>query len=176
MGSTASTSALPTVTVTATDATAGEPGTGQGSGEFTFTRTGSTASPLTVNFTVAGTATADSDYTALGTAVTIPAGSATATRTVSVLNDALVEGDETVVLTLASGTGYSVGAPSAAIVTIKDDEPAPAGTKHWQGGVSGYWNTSGNWQENAVPVNGDQLVFSVAIPLPTTSPGFGWIA
>jgi hypothetical protein len=117
---------LPAVSVTATDATAGEPGSGQGSGTFTFTRTGSTAAVLTVSFTVGGTATSGSDYTALGTSITFSAGMATTTSTVSVLDDALAEGDETVVLTLAGGTDYTVGSPSAATVTIKDDEPPPS--------------------------------------------------
>ena len=67
------------------------------------------ALPLTVNFTVGGTATSGSDYTAIGTTVTFAAGSATATKTVSVIDDSLVEGDETVMVTLASGTGYTVG-------------------------------------------------------------------
>ena len=50
------------------------------------------------------------------------AGSATATKTVSVLDDNLVEGDETVVVILATGPGYTVGSPSSATVTIKDDD------------------------------------------------------
>lgn len=40
--------------------------------------------------------------------------------------------------------------------------PVAAAVKHWQGDVSGNWNTAGNWLENAVPVNGDQLEFSAA--------------
>ena len=113
------------VTVVASDAVAGEPGTGQETGTFTFSRSGSTAAALTVNFTVGGTATSGSDYTALGTTVTFTTGAATATKTVSVLADSTVEGDETVVLTLASGSGYTVGSPASATVTIKDDATAP---------------------------------------------------
>ena len=113
-----------TVTVSPTDAVAGESQTGEGTGTFTFTRTGSTASALTVNFTVAGTATAGVDYTALGTSVTIAAGSATATKQVTVIEDAAIEGDETVSVTLATGAGYGIGSPSAAVVTIKDDDAA----------------------------------------------------
>jgi hypothetical protein len=37
-----------------------------------------------------------------------------------------------------------------------------AGVKHWEGDVNGYWNMAGNWLEYAVPVNGDQLEFSMA--------------
>lgn len=116
------TTALPTVTVAATDATAGEPGTGEGTGTFTFTRTDSTAAALTVNFSVAGTATSGTDYTALGTTASFVAGSATATKTVSVIDDTVVEGNETVVVTLATGTGYTIGSPSSTMVTIADDD------------------------------------------------------
>jgi hypothetical protein len=113
----------PVVTVVATDASAGEPGTGQGTGTFTFTRTGSTAAALTVNFTVGGTATSGSDYTSIGTNVTFAAGSSTATKTVSVLDDLLVETNETVIVTLAPKAGYVIGSPSSATVTIQSDDP-----------------------------------------------------
>ena len=97
-------------------------GSGFGTGTFTFSRTGSTAAALTANITVSGTATSGSDYTALGTTVNFAAGSATATKTVTVLDDALAESDETVIITVAAGTGYTVGTPSSATVTIKDDD------------------------------------------------------
>jgi hypothetical protein len=113
---------LPVVTVTATDATAGEPGSGQGSGTFTFSRTGSTAAALTVNFTVGGTTTAGTDYAALGTTVDFAAGSATATRTVTVNDDPTVEDNETLILTVASGGGYTIGSPNSATVTVQDDD------------------------------------------------------
>ena len=41
---------------------------------------------------------------------------------------ALVEGDETVVVTLASGSGYTVGSPASATVTIQDDDAPPVVT------------------------------------------------
>lgn len=115
--------ASPAISVGATDPLAGEPGSMEGSGTFTFHRTGPTTAPLTVNFSVGGTATAGSDYTALGTSVAFASGSATATKLVIVGDDTDVEGDETVVLTLAGGTGYVVGTPASATITIKDDEP-----------------------------------------------------
>ena len=49
----------------------------------------------------------------MGTTVNLAAGSPTATQTVSVIDDALVEGSETVILTLAAGTNYVVGSPSS---------------------------------------------------------------
>ena len=45
--------------------------------------------------------------------------SATAAKTVKVINDNLVEADETVVVTLASGTGYNVAVRSKAVLRNK---------------------------------------------------------
>ena len=114
------------LSVNASDATATE--ANLTTGTFTFTRTGTTASPLTVNFTVSGTATPSNDYTALGTTVTIPAGSSTATLTVTPLQDSLVEADETIVLTLANGTGYVVGSPDSDTVTLTSDDVIASNT------------------------------------------------
>ncbi len=77
---------------------------------YTFTRTGATANALTVNFTTTGTATSGTDYTqsATGT-VSFGAGNTTTTVTVDPTADATVEPDETVILTVTSGTGYNVG-------------------------------------------------------------------
>ena len=110
-----------TVSVTASDAAAGEQGPNPG--QFTFTRTGPTSGAQTVNFIISGTATV-SDYTAFPTSITIPDGSATASLTLTPINDVLVEPDETVVLTLTEGM-YNVGAPSMAVVTIADNDVAP---------------------------------------------------
>ena len=81
----------PFVTVTATDATATEAGTTTGT--LTVTRTGSTDADLVVPYTVGGTATADQDYAALSGTLTIPTGSATATITVTPIDDTEVEAD-----------------------------------------------------------------------------------
>ena len=65
-------------------------------------------SDITLNYTVGGTATADSDYTALSGSVTVSAGTVRATIPVTTLADSVQEDPETVVLTLAPGTGYGV--------------------------------------------------------------------
>ena len=104
---------------------------GAGNLVYTFTRTGSTANAMTVNFSVGGTASfTEPDYTQTGAAtftatsgtVVIPGGSATATVTIDPSVDTTVEPDETVVLTVTSGTGYSVGSPSSASGTITNDD------------------------------------------------------
>nr|WP_247650145.1 Calx-beta domain-containing protein [Cylindrospermopsis raciborskii] len=89
---------------------------------YTFTRTGVISNALTVNYTVGGTATNGTDYSNIGTSVTFAANSATATVTVDPTADTTVESDETVSLTLASGTGYTLGTITAVTGTITNDD------------------------------------------------------
>jgi len=81
--------------------------------------------PLTVYYTVGGTATPDADYIALPGSLIIPDGQQSATITVVPIDDTEVEPDETVILMLTSSTDYTVGAPSEATVTIISDDVAP---------------------------------------------------
>jgi hypothetical protein len=97
---------------------------------YTFTRTGVISGALTVNFSVGGTATFNSDYTQSGAVsfdatsgtVAFGAGNTTATVTVDPSSDTAVETDETVVLTVTSGTGYNIGSSSATTGTIANDD------------------------------------------------------
>jgi hypothetical protein len=114
-----------TVTIAATDPNASE--AGLATGTFTVTRAGGTAGDLTVNYTVSGNASSGADYAALPGSVVIPDGQASATITLTPLQDTLVEGPETVVVTLAGGSGYAVMAPSSDTVTIADDDVASPG-------------------------------------------------
>ena len=97
---------------------------------YTFTRSGVTSSALTVNFSVGGNATFGTDYTQTGAAtfgatsgtVNFGAGNTTATVTVDPSADTTVEGDETAILTVTSGSGYNIASPSAATGTITNDD------------------------------------------------------
>lgn len=113
----------PEVTVSVTDAAAGE--AGEDGGEFTLTASPAPGSALSVNVTAGGTATGGLDYTAITTPVTIPVSGSVAVP-VSVQDDLEVEGDETVILTVASGAGYTVGASDTASITITDNDSANA--------------------------------------------------
>jgi subtilase family serine protease/subtilisin family serine protease len=113
----------PVVRASGVDGTATEAGpTG---GAVRFTRGGDVSSPLTVYYTVGGTATAGSDYVALPGRVTIPEGVADVTIAVDALDDPSIESDETVVVTLASDASYTLGSPSSASVTIVSDDLPP---------------------------------------------------
>lgn len=113
--------AVPLVSIAATDATAAESSTTVDTGTFTITRTGDTSTALTVTYTVTGTATNGTDYNRLSGSVVIPAGQASTTITVTPVNDATPEGNETVILTLVDGATYDIGATSSAQVTITDN-------------------------------------------------------
>jgi hypothetical protein len=110
----------PEVTVLATDSSATE--AGLTTGTFTISRTGDTTDPVTVNYSVTGTAVNGSDYAMLGTTALIPAAQSSVNVVVTPIDEAAPEDDETVILTLTSGTGYNVGSPSAATVTITDND------------------------------------------------------
>lgn len=109
---------LPGVAIQATDPDAAE--LGPDTGQFTVTLSIPAATDITVNYTVEGMATNGVDYQPLSGVVTIPAGQISATITVTPIPDTLLEGPETVTVTLAQGTGYSVDQPASATVTIAD--------------------------------------------------------
>jgi hypothetical protein len=94
---------------------------------YTFSRTGPTTAALTVNYTVGGTATLDTDYTGIAATpatktVSFAANSAIATVTVDPKADTTIEPNETVALTLAAGTGYRSGTTAAVVGTILNDD------------------------------------------------------
>ncbi len=99
-------------------------------GVFMITRVGGTAESLTVHFTVPttmeGSAVAGTDYVAIGTSVTIPAGQTSVTILVNPIDRLLTSGHCTVTIALSDDAGYSVvDAYRGALVTIWDDDPAP---------------------------------------------------
>jgi PKD repeat protein len=86
-------------------------------GVFTLRRTGGdTSSSLSVSYSLGGTARNGAEYQTLSGVVTIPAGSSSATVTVRPLG--LLNVLKTVVLTVTPESGYNVGSPSTATVTI----------------------------------------------------------
>src|SRR6185503_11512401 len=112
---------LPVVTVVASNTNVSEGGAN--SGTITISRTGNTSSALTVTYALAGTASNGADYATLPGSVTIPSASASATVAVAPIDDADFEGDESVVLAVASAPAYIIGSSSNATVTIVDNDP-----------------------------------------------------
>lgn len=112
----------PVVSVTAPDPAAAEPAE---NGQFRFARTGPTGQPLTVTYTVSGTAANGIDYTQLTGTVTIPAGSASFPLDVIPINDTFFEDPESVIVTLTENDAYAidVGLGSAAVTITSEDIP-----------------------------------------------------
>jgi hypothetical protein len=69
-----------------------------------------------------GTATETSDYTYTDGLVTIPAGATSATTDITIINDAAVENDETVILTLSAPSIGQLGSNTTHTYTINDDD------------------------------------------------------
>ena len=121
-------SALNSVSISATDANASETATDNGEFTVDLGAVNNTGADVTVSYTVTGTATATGDYTALTGTVVIANGSQSATIDVSgIVDDALIEGSETVIVTIdsnSSGLFTIDGASDNATVTITDNDSA----------------------------------------------------
>lgn len=114
---------LPNVSVTALDADASE--SGGNTGVFRISRTGATNAPLTVGFTLGGSAVNDADYAPLSNYVVIPAGTSNADIIVTPQDDLAAEGSEVVTLSLNDSAGYNASPSANASITISDNEPNP---------------------------------------------------
>ena len=93
---------------------------------ITVTRTGGSDGAVSVDYATSdGTATAGSDYTATSGTLNFADGDAASkTFTVAISQDAILEGNETVNLTLSNATGGAALGQSSATLTIMDDEVA----------------------------------------------------
>jgi hypothetical protein len=67
-----------------------------------------------------GTASSVSDYSGFGVSLVIPTGQASAMMNLTVLDDALSEGAETVIVSLGASTQFAAGVPFTATATIQD--------------------------------------------------------
>ena len=102
---------------------------------YTVTLSDPAAAPISVHFSLGGSATAGVDYTASANPLVIPAGSSTGTITIDPTGDTNVEPDETVIVSLVTGSGYTLGAPTSATGTlVNDDLPSLSiNDVSWQG-------------------------------------------
>lgn len=91
---------------------------------ITVVRNGATNSSVSVNFgTSDGTAVNGQDYSSQIGTLTFAAGETSKTFSITILDDAVVEGDETVNLSLSLPTGgATLGTPSTATLTIVNED------------------------------------------------------
>jgi hypothetical protein len=111
--------------VAVSDLTITEGDAGTSIATFTLTRTGGTAA-FTVEYATAdGTAAAGTDYVAATGTASFAEGATTATVSVTINGDTVVEPNETFFLNLANATGGAAIADSSATGTITNDDAAP---------------------------------------------------
>jgi hypothetical protein len=107
----------PTVSLSITDSILSEP---TDKGQIKVTILPARNSPLTINYTMSGTAISGTDYSTPSGSVVIPAGATSALIDITPTDDSLVEGNETVILKVSTSTGY-YGVPSTTL-TLKDND------------------------------------------------------
>lgn len=93
---------------------------------------------VTVEYTLGGTATYGDDYSVSGSSITIPAGSSSGNIVLNVTNDAIEEGNETVIVTLTNTTNATKITPFVHTYTINANDAF--GT----GGPAGVGNAASN--------------------------------
>jgi Calx-beta domain-containing protein len=111
----------PKVRVFATDDQGSEEGPNTIS--FDIRREVSTDQPLTVIYTLTGTATNGIDYVTDPLTAIIPAGETNVIVVITPIDDLHSDPAETVILTLVGTADYNTGSPTAATGTIVDNEP-----------------------------------------------------
>lgn len=157
----------PKVTISAVDANATE---NSDPGQFLVTRTGSTKNSLTVNYTIGGTATNGTDYDSISGSVVIPAGETSATISINTAgkDDAVYEGNETVILALVAGNTYTVGSENTGTVAIADNDPGPSPTvvTNTNDSGSGSLRNAIDWANNNS--GKDTIMFNIS----ATDPGY----
>ena len=152
----ASSTGTPSVSIAASDSSASEGGSDTGT--FKVTRSGSTTSSLTLNYTVGGGATNGADYNTLSGSVTIAAGSSSANIVVTPIDDSLVEGNESVTLTLKSASGITLGTASAT-VNIADDDGVTSTDDFPSSWATGPAIPKKRWESSSVAMDGKIWVF-----------------
>lgn len=131
-------------------------------GTFTVSRSAgeSVAGPLSVNYTVGGTAVAGQTYGALSGSVTIPAGAMSTTIEIVPLDDPATTSNTTVVVTLSSGEYEVVSGRGTATVNVINGASFP-GWKYTITGDNAGTMSKGGWSFSATHSGRDLIVGAV---------------
>ncbi|WP_281323157.1 Ig-like domain-containing protein [Flavobacterium aestivum] len=161
------------VSIVATTANASEPST---NGLFTISLSNPVTTSTVVTYTVTGTATNGTDYATITNTITIPANTISVTIPVTVIDDNILEGSESVIITLNSTnnavTVTPIVADATATVTINDNEITPtigsiqannddAGTIDPIKGIKDVLNILANDTFNGQPINLADIILTV---------------
>ena len=113
--------------------------------------------PLSVNYTITGSAGTEGLTWAAPTVVTIPAGETNAVLSVVPLMDGAVTADVTITVMLAAGS-YEIPATASKTLTLYN-LAAPAGKKTWVAAANGNASDGANWQPVGTPTASDHILF-----------------
>ena len=123
-----------TLTITDNDSTSAQPSVSfksassseaesAGTRNVTVTISPAPSSGFTLSYGVSGTATAGNDFTDQGSGTVAVAAEATSVSIpVAINDDSVTESDETVILTLTGGAGYTLGTATVHTLTITNDD------------------------------------------------------
>ena len=113
---------LPLPTLSIADVSISEEAAPKATATFTVTLSPTSTQAVTVSYsTIAGSATANEDYTPVSGTLTIPAGELTGTLSVPIIDDELMETDETFTIRLENATNAKI-IDDSATATITDDD------------------------------------------------------
>ncbi|ETR68562.1 MAG: hypothetical protein OMM_04495 [Candidatus Magnetoglobus multicellularis str. Araruama] len=113
-------STMPTISwISATQSLSENAGSIQISAQLSYV---STDQDITVPITVSGTADLLTDYTMSNQYIVIPSGEQKAAITISLIDDLLIEKEETIVLTLGNTDNAIIDSPETHIITIENND------------------------------------------------------
>ena len=112
-------SATPIVNLSATDSSAEEYDT-TNQAAMTISSQAPVNQNLAVAYTVSGSASSGTDFIALSGVATITASNSSVIIPIQAITDSLIEGPETVTLTLQNSVNYTLGSSPSASITIQD--------------------------------------------------------
>ncbi len=138
--------ATPVATFASASATAAE---SAGTQNVTVNLNPAPSANITVNYSLSGAATLGTDYTISGVtssngSISVSGGNTSVNIPVAIADDSADEPNETVILTLTSGSGYDVGGANAHTLTITDNDDAGGGAGGGGGGGGGTGGGGGN--------------------------------
>ncbi|MEI6409625.1 MAG: choice-of-anchor L domain-containing protein [Bacteroidota bacterium] len=164
---------------------------GCGTVQLIFDRVGGNINvPISVPYTITGTATKNLDYSGIPNVAVIPAGQDKLILTVNINNDGIVEGDETVIITLnnpcscsmpqeiltihdlpqlmATPDTVTICGPGAGTVSVTPVTGVPPFTYHWQTGsseqtITQFANISTNYKVTVTDACGKTFVATARI-------------
>ena len=126
-------------------------------GGVTVSRMNADPFPLTVNYTISGSAGSQGATWTAPVAVTIPANAKSATLPVVPLIDGSVREDVTITVTLAPGN-YEIPAAASATLSLLN-LPVPTGYNVWLAQSDGLASVASNWSLGRAPASGDAILF-----------------